>query len=376
VDSGSPGVVRSGGGKAAFGMAVAVLLLGALPARAQGVAFDRASTGTGAGNGLTFAHTVGTGRARYLTVAVALTPAGSTSVSSVAYDGLALSRIGIRAGTSCRAELWGLVAPPSGAHDVTLVSTGNPAGVIAGASSFVGVDQARPVGAFGSHTGTDNAPASAEVSVANAADDLTFDIVCGTSAAAPSPDPGQGQSQRWERTRGTLAAAGSTQLNASAGRANMTWTLNGNGSIEWAIATAPLKPAPPPDAGPDVAPDLAPDVAPDLERDRPEPETAIDLAAPEDLVEVAPPEEAAVAEADAAVDAAPDVAAPDLGRELPPPPADAPEEEDGGRRRDVRLQVGCACQTGGPAGGGAAGLVLLALALALGRRRFSEGRRC
>jgi hypothetical protein len=363
MDSGSPGGVQSGRGAVALGLVATVLLLGAVPRRAEAVAFERASTGTTAGNTLTFAHTVGSGRDRYLTVAVALTPASTANVSSLSYDGLPLTRIGFRTGSSCRTELWGLVTPPSGSHDVTLVASGNASAVIAGASSYVGVDPARPVGPFASHAGTDNAPASAEVSVANTADDLTFDIVCGTGAAAPTPNQGPGQSTRWERTRGNLAAAGSTQLNAGSGRANMSWTLNGNGAIEWTIATAPLKPAPPLDAGPDSALDSAPDLAPDLAIDDSVPEAAVEVAAPEDLVDVAPPAEAAVL---------PDAA--DLVGQ-PPPPADAPEEDEGASRRDVRLQVGCACDAGGAPGGGT-GLMLLVMALVLGRRRLSAGRRC
>src|SRR5262249_54236627 len=133
---------------------------------------------------------------------------------------------------------------------------------------------------FASHTGTGNAPQDLSVSVAISAGDFTVDVLCGASSAgAPTPKTGALQTQRWRHSGSTLTGVGSTQPNVTSdGRATMSWTLDGSGSIAWSIATVPLNPAPaapPPDAGPDGAPDVAPDLAADTA----EPDLAADLAA-------------------------------------------------------------------------------------------------
>jgi MYXO-CTERM domain-containing protein len=326
----------------------------------QRVAFEGASVASGGSTTMNFDHAVGTGSDRYLVVAVAVSPPG-VSVSAISYGGQALTAIGTRSGPGCRAELWGLTAPASGAHSVSIKLGGDPRDMVAGATSYTGVDQAAPLGRFASHTGTDNAPVSLETSVAIEAGDYAVDVVCGTGGAPPDTKAGSGQTERWGHGQGTLGAAGSTQPNGSAGRANMAWTLGGSGAIDWTIATAALKPAPVPDAGVDAMVDAQ------------SPDAAVDASA--DVVDSAPDAEPPIV--DAAAEAAPDLGAPDLVAPEGPAPDVAPAEvpppaQDAGEVHDVRLRVGCACDLGGASEGPGGGwLVLLALVAISARRRCS-----
>jgi hypothetical protein len=328
----------------------ALVLAWAGRARAQQhVGFDAASSGSGDGRHLSFDHTVGTGNDRYLVVSVAVDPPTGVRVVAISYGGQVLSAIGSRSGVGCRAELWGLTAPDSGAHTVSIELDGDPQSVVAGAASLTGVDQASPRGRFASHTGTNDSPVSLETSVAIAGGDYTVDVVCGSGGAAPDTKAGAGQTERWGRAQGTLGAAGSTQTNASAGRANMAWTLKGAGSIDWTIATAALKPAPVAASGPDAGSDAGPDVAPMLD-------AAPDLA-------------------DSFTDAAAEALPPDGAADLVPADAAAEVEaidvatpaEDAGETHDVELRVGCACRTGGPGEGGGWILALVLAALSVRR---------
>jgi MYXO-CTERM domain-containing protein len=355
-----------GGTSRAFQVWAAALCVWLSPPAWADVAFEAASSAGGSGGSLSFAHTVGTGANRFLLVAVALEPAGA-SVSSASHGGKALSRLGNRAASTCKTELWGLAAPASGSHTVQVSFSGSPSSVAVGATSYTGVDPRDPTGNFASHSGSGGGPQSLSVSVAIQAGDYTVDVLCGASnAGAPNPSVGALQTQRWRRSNGTLTGVGSSQPNiTSDGRATMSWTLDGPGTIDWSISTVPLNPAPPPpppDAGPDLAPDVAPDLAPDVSADLPP-----DLAEP-DLAADLPGEDAAPdAEADAGV--VRDAAEEDAGPDLPP------EEEDAASGMvDVNLKVGCACRAGGRAGG--AWPALLLVGLLLRRRALPRTRRC
>jgi uncharacterized repeat protein (TIGR01451 family) len=130
------------------------------------VAVDTTTTGTGtlAGTGtvtLTFNHATTTTANRVLIVGVSLniTNNAATVVSGVTWNGTALTQIGAHNDTSGtrRVEMWYLLAPATGTHPV-VVSVNIPSrvniGVVAGATTFTGVDQTAPLGTFVSSDGT------------------------------------------------------------------------------------------------------------------------------------------------------------------------------------------------------------------------------
>lgn len=131
----------------------------------EGIIFDAASNSgyQAAQSSYSWSHTCG-GIDRFLAVDVSLLSAGAT-VSSITYNGVALSLIGARSTVTSfgRIEQWGLVAPASGSHTiaVTLSSSIASAGT---AVSYANVQQTSPTESFNSNQAT-NAGSATDASV-------------------------------------------------------------------------------------------------------------------------------------------------------------------------------------------------------------------
>lgn len=200
------------------------------------IAFGVGSTGSANATSLTFAHTVGTGRDRFLFVGVSTQ---SIIVNSVTYGGVNVPNTGyVVNGTTSRIVVYSLVAPPSGTANVvvTIASAGE---VSAGATSWTGVHQTTPLGTFATATGTSNAPA---VAVASAAGDVVHDALGVNSTSISSF--GANQAGRWISTSpGTVSnivSAASTE----SGAASVTMSYGLGASKSWSIVAVPIKPAP------------------------------------------------------------------------------------------------------------------------------------
>jgi uncharacterized repeat protein (TIGR01451 family) len=200
-----------------------LLLLGAAtPARAQ-VAVDATTSATGdqAGTGttaLTFAHTTTTTGNRLLIVGVSinLTNSTGTTVSSVTYGGTALTRQGFHndAGLTRRVEMWSLLAPAGGSATVTVnvnVPTNATVGVVAGATTFTGVDQTVPMGSFVSADGavagcvTSANPTSAcnsQLDVPSVINGMVIDTLA--TGEAPNVTMSTPQVSQWNATSGVV----------------------------------------------------------------------------------------------------------------------------------------------------------------------------
>jgi uncharacterized repeat protein (TIGR01451 family) len=156
--------VREGARTVLGGLGLLLILIAATYSRGQ-VAFDATTSDSGhlAGTGtptLTFAHTTTATANRLLIVGVDIDISNSTAtaVTSVTYGGTALTQKGfhVDAGTSRRVEMWTLLAPASGTANVVVsvnVPTAATVGVVTGATTFSGVDQTVPMGAFVSADG-------------------------------------------------------------------------------------------------------------------------------------------------------------------------------------------------------------------------------
>jgi hypothetical protein len=105
------------------------------------------------------------------------------TVSSVTFNGVSLSLVGAQDTSDglARVEIWKLVAPPTGNHDVVVTLSGTPDGVTAGVITFTGVNQTTPLGSFASNQG-DSASGSATVS--SGSNELVFAIAEASSAAS------------------------------------------------------------------------------------------------------------------------------------------------------------------------------------------------
>lgn len=92
-------------------------------------------------------YVVSSQRDRYLLVAVCCYDADpSLQVNGITYDGVALARVFREPGSNDVLDVWGLVAPHSGSHDLVLtMDRGSIVSVTVGIRSYWGVDQGVPV---------------------------------------------------------------------------------------------------------------------------------------------------------------------------------------------------------------------------------------
>ena len=201
------------------------------------VAFDATANGSGSAiSSLTFAHTC-TGSNLLLVVCVAWadTSVSGASLTSITYNGVALTQYssnGAGVGTN---EVWYLIAPSTGAHNVVVTWTNvNPAEApstngVAGSLSFTGVDQTTPLGTAAQATGSSTTP-SVTLTGASASN-FVFDALLVSSAASAQPTitVNASQVQRWQVKVGgagfRIAGAGSTKASA-AGSVTMSWSLS------------------------------------------------------------------------------------------------------------------------------------------------------
>ena len=196
---------------------------------------DSVSTGTTADQAsVTVSHQT-LGFNRLMLVGVATDPHGE-SVSSITYNGTALSLVGAEEdpGSHSRAEIWALVAPDLGLHDVVVTMTGTGhKGVTVGVITLNNVDQTTPLLNFASSFGVSTA---ASVTVTSAPGDLVFGVVHSHNGTDATPGPGQ--TEYWDlvadqsNSSGTLEA-GDTSVETS-------WTVNNE---DWTVAAVAIQAA-------------------------------------------------------------------------------------------------------------------------------------
>ena len=159
-----------------------------------------------------------------------------TSVTSITFNGVALSQVRADTGSTTKTEIWRLINPNAGTYTIE-VTLSTSVDSVAGAVSFGGVDQTNPIDAQNGATGT--------------ADPATVNVTTVTDGAwvidtVVSPDTtitiGAGQIQRWNLGCTLGAGAGSTEGPKSpAGSVTMSWTDIGALS-SWAISAIAIKP--------------------------------------------------------------------------------------------------------------------------------------
>ena len=208
---------------------------------------------TGSGN-LTFAHTTtttGTNLLMLVGVSMNITNSTATTVSSVTYNGTALKSLGAQndAGNTRRVEMWYLLAPSTGSHNVVVnvtVTTNKTIGVVAGAITFTGVDQTVPLGSFASASGAGAGYSSLDVS--SVVNGMVLDTVAiGGPETITIPGP---QLQEWNATtqfcnRGCtttdppdVTGSGSARTGAPSVPLSETFSANSN----WAMGAVSINP--------------------------------------------------------------------------------------------------------------------------------------
>ncbi|MGB6045519.1 MAG: DUF4347 domain-containing protein, partial [Pirellulales bacterium] len=200
------------------------------------VAVDATSTGATTGNSLTISHMT-SGTSRLMLVGVSMDAQTSASVTSVTYNGSALSLVGTiqDTGSNVRVELWQMVAPATGTHDVVVsFSQSMTEGGIAGVMTFNGVDQTTPLGSFASAQGIGT---TASVNVSTDVGDLVFSTMGVDGGTDDALNHAAGQTEYWETFQPGTEGAGSTKLATSTSE-TMSWTFLSN---QWAIGAVSVK---------------------------------------------------------------------------------------------------------------------------------------
>jgi hypothetical protein len=196
---------------------------------------------------LAWAHTVEALSNRLLVVGVSVDSA-TNAVQSVSYGGAALSRLGWQSSGDGgqRAELWYRVGPHVGTATV-VVQMSQVNDVVAGATSYVGVNQHAPFGTFRAAGGSGP---QACLTMANEPAPLVATVQA-VSGAAAGIYPGAGQVLRW---LGVSNPAGSFNAGFGAGEVigkGATYQSEPVGWVcsplattaSWAMVGVPLKPA-------------------------------------------------------------------------------------------------------------------------------------
>jgi hypothetical protein len=167
-------------------------------------------------------------------------------VSNVTYNGADLTPVGTaQEGTGSRVEIWRLIAPDTGTHDVVVTFSANlDETAKVGVMTFTGVHQTAPLGTFVPNNGNTLGPAT--VDVTSATNELVFDTVgCSRvgSTGCQSLTVGALQTLRWSEQEPDglgYRAGGSTEPGAAT--VTMSWTIGGTAASPWAIGSVPIKP--------------------------------------------------------------------------------------------------------------------------------------
>ncbi|MFL5304729.1 MAG: hypothetical protein ACJ8F1_05925, partial [Polyangia bacterium] len=104
------------------------------------------------------------------------------SATTVTYNGVALTFAGASTNGTVRSEIWYLVAPASGTHNV-VVTAPNATAVTATSMSFTGVNQTTPLGSTVGAIGTSTSP---QVSLTSAVGEPVFDVAGAVGTTAPT----------------------------------------------------------------------------------------------------------------------------------------------------------------------------------------------
>lgn len=227
-----------------------LVLLAASSSIAQ-VAVDATTSGsatlTGAGTPtLTVAHTTaGTNRLMLVGVSINITNSAATSVASVAYGGTALTLVGANndAGNTRRVEIWSLLAPATGTANV-VVTVNIPGavneGVVAGVTTFTGVDQTVPLGSFVSDDGAGAGNSQLDVpSVINGMILDTLAIGGNQTVAIPNPQVSQWNTNSSGSANPGVTGSGTSRTGAPSVPISETFSGNSN----WSLGAVSINPS-------------------------------------------------------------------------------------------------------------------------------------
>ncbi len=196
---------------------------------------------------LNFNHRTGNGGVnRLLIIGVSLNIANdpTATVTGVTYNGVALTKAGAHndAGNTRRAEIWYLLASPTG-NNAVVVSVNVPGaltvGAVAGATTFTGVDQTVPLGTFVAADGANGA--NSQINVPSVVNGMVIDtLATGGNQTVTVPGP---QVSQWNNASGgasppDVTGTGSTRTGAPSVPNSETF----NGTSNWSLGAVSINP--------------------------------------------------------------------------------------------------------------------------------------
>ena len=215
------------------------------------VGIDSATSGgqlvSGAAPTVTVAHTsAGANLVLVVGVSINITNNSGATVTGVTYNGIALALAGAHnnAGNTRRVEMWSLVAPAIGAHNVVVTlnlpgATGT-LGVVVGAVTLTGADQTSPLRPFVSADGAAGTPAS--LNVPSALNEMVIDTLA--TGGDQTITFGPSQVAQWNLQSSTSLAnpdvrgTGSTRTGAP----SVPMSESFSGTSSWSVGAVSVKP--------------------------------------------------------------------------------------------------------------------------------------
>ena len=186
------------------------------------------------------ATVAGTNNVLVVGVSMNITGNSGATVTSVTYNGAALTLAGVHndAGSTRRVEIWYLVAPATGTHNV-VVNLSSPVDAVVGATNVPGSDQTSPIRDFVSGDGAGGAIATLNVPSANG-DTVVDALAIGGAQTVTAYGPTQ--TQAWASSTGATASdvsgSGSTRAGAASVPLSETFSANSN----WSVGAVSVRP--------------------------------------------------------------------------------------------------------------------------------------
>jgi len=185
----------------------------------------------------TFAHNVSSEKNRILIVGVGYRNASTDGdITGITFNGVALTKISEQTGES-GAELWYLLNPDSGSHNIVVTASGSIRGWGVGAVDLYNCNQNDPINTYNIGAGS----GSPNVSVTTDEDEcMIVDMFSHRYDGNRTPGAGQTQIYQGEQYNDRFGA--SYKYLASAGATNMSWS---GSSDTWSQIVAAFNTAPP-----------------------------------------------------------------------------------------------------------------------------------
>jgi uncharacterized repeat protein (TIGR01451 family) len=232
-------------------LGLAIIFLATPYVHAQVAVADLSTRGratlTGSGT-VNFTHTTANTTNRLLIVGVSMniTNAPTSGVVSVTYNGTPLNFIGAHndTGNTRRVEMWYLLNPLNGANLAIVVNVGITAGqmvgVVAGATTFSGVDQTVPLGTFVSADGANGG--NSQLDVPSVVNGMVLDtLAIGGNQTVPTISGPQ--VSQWNRTSSGTDPPGVTATGSSrAGAPSVPISEIFSGNTNWDLGAVSINP--------------------------------------------------------------------------------------------------------------------------------------